>query len=493
MNINYQQSLKRPENLMLKEKEMREEMKNSLQREQMAERLSERRKEADRLLESRWLNEPEIGEGIDKMYENNPDKARSLAFALQMQEAHLQDLTETQISSTFQTTPENLMRVVRLGYPNSVRGELFMDFQMETARDSIYYLSPVYGKTKRGATASNVTHESAAYRYGSEIEEDSFAETPNDVITDFTVTVANAPIRPFNVRIIQDDEIIAQDDGSGNIVGALLASGTVNYTTGAIAVSFSAAPATGTIFVVETYYDSEVEASYDELGSIELQLKDYQFRVRPYPLVASWSKMTELLIGTTLNIDAEEALVSGAADELKKSLDYIAIREAWRGSKKNTTVTFDIDGAVGESEIDRAMAISRAINQASDVMYNSINRGGVTKIVGGPDAVSYLMLHRRFNAAGRQPMVGAHRVGSLDGVDVYKAPQNIVDNDTLLCIYKNELNPEDVSVACGTLVPLYRTDNTEFKELYSETGLCHFGDIKTLQSAYLVRLQLQNL
>jgi hypothetical protein len=52
------------------------------------------------------------------------------------------------------------------------------------------------------------------------------------------------------------------------------------------------------------------------MGSIELQLRDYQFRVKPWPLYVSWSKMTELLINTTLNIDAEDALIRGASDEL---------------------------------------------------------------------------------------------------------------------------------------------------------------------------------
>lgn len=478
---------------------MRKEMQESLNKEVMAERISERRKEADRLLESRWLKEPELGEGVEKMYEANPDKARNLAFALQLQENHLQSLTETEISSTFQTTPQNLMRVVRLGYPNSVRGELFMDFQMETARDSIYYLSPVYGKSKRGAIAGNVTHESGAHRYASEIEQEEADETPDgSSVVQFTKTFANVPLRPFTVKVMVADsgspelgEVIAQDDGAGNLVGPAVSSGSVNYATGAITITLTAATVapSGSVVVFEYNYDSEVAGSYPELGSIELQLKDYQFRVKPYPLWASWSKMTELLIGTTLNIDAEEALVQGAADELKKSLDYMAIKEAYRGSKKNDVVTFNRNGAVGESEVDRAMAFSRAINQASDTMFNKVNRGGVTKMVGGPDAVSYLMLHRRFQA-DRQPMVGAHKVGSLDGVDIYKAPKSIVPDNEILAIYKNELNPEDVAMACGTLVPLYRTNNQEFKELYSETGLAHFGDQKVLQPNYLVRIEM---
>jgi hypothetical protein len=53
--------------------------------------------------------------------------------------------------------------------------------------------------------------------------------------------------------------------------------------------------------------------------------------------------------------------------------------------------------------------------------------------------------------------------------------------------------PEDVSIACGTLIPLYKTQKLEYKNLYSEQGLAHFGDLKVLQPGYLVRIVLSNL
>jgi len=472
---------------------MRQNMNEALLKEQMAQKLSERVVLGDRLLESKWLNAPIVGEGLSELYTESPEKARNVAFALSMQEAHMNELTETQISSTFQTSPENLLRVVRLGYPNSVKGEIFTDYQMETAKDSIYYLSPVYSASKRGAVAGEVTHESSSYRFASEIEQDAVSETPDGAVKTFTVDIANVPLRPFTIKVLVDEEVVAVDNGAGSLVGAKITAGTVNYTSGAVSVTLVTAPVASTDVIIESNYDSEDASNYEDLGHIELQLKDYQFRVKPYPLAASWSKMTELLLGTSFNIEAEEALVGAAADELKKSLDFLAIKEGYRGSKKNDVVNFDATGAVGESEVDRAMAVSRAINNASDTMFDKVQRGGVTKIVGGPSAVSYLQLHRRFNAGGKQPMVGAHRVGSLDGVDIYKAPKTIIPTDELLCVYKNEQNKEDVAVINGTLVPLFKTNNMEFKQRYTETGLAHYGDIKTLQPSYLVRIKIANL
>jgi hypothetical protein len=114
-------------------------------------------------------------------------------------------------------------------------------------------------------------------------------------------------------------------------------------------------------------------------------------------------------------------------------------------------------------------------------------------LVGGPSAVSYVKLHKRFDGSNRQPRVGIYREGSLDGVDIYKAPADIVPNNELLAIYRNEDVPEDVSVAFGTLIPLYKTMSLEYKEMYTENGIAFFGDAKVLQPKYLQRIALQNL
>ena len=476
-------------------KEMREASntaQNSIQKERMAEEMSRRNAYADHLLE-KWQKTPVIGEGIKNLRDMNESKARNLAFVLQNEEEHLARLTETQISSAFQTTPENVMRIVRFAYPNSVRGEIFLEWGMETARDSIYYLHPVYGKTLRGATAGGRILETPEYRYPTEIEVESFDQAADGSTQKaFTHTTTITPFRPFTAKVLVNGVPVANDDGAGNIQGNGVV-GTANYTSGVVEVTFTTAPANGATVEVEYSYDSEVATNYSEIGSIELQLRDYQFRAMPKPLYISWSKMTELLLNTTLNIDAEESLIRGASDEFKKALDFEAVAMGWRTAKGHTAVEVDCKGAVGEPEVDRMNAFSKAIESAGDLMYDQLLRGGVTKMVGGPKAIAQIQLHSRFDTSNRQPKVGIYRVGSLDGIDVYKAPSSIIPNDQIMCVYRNELVPEDVSIAFGTLVPLYKTQTLEFKEFYKETGMAIFGDSKVLQPAYLQRIQLNNM
>lgn len=476
---------------MRREMVVNESSRNQLIREQMGIQLSERNAQADRLLE-KWAKTPSVGEGIRELRDLNEAKARNLAFILENEETHLTNLTETQISSAFQTTPENVMRIVRYAYPNSVRGEVFLEWGMQTARDSIYYMHAIHGKTLRDTTRGNRVLETPDYRYPTEVTVDSANETADGSVTTFTGTASVFPLRPYTFKVLVNGVPSAVDDGAGNLMGAGI-TGTVNYTTGVINAVFGTAPKAGVTVEFEYNYDSEVEDHYGDIGSIELQLKDYQFRVKPKPLYISWSKMTELLLNTTLNIDAEEALIRGASDEFKKALDFEAMAMGWRVAKSHDAVMFDCKGAVGEPEVDRMNAFSKAIEQAGDLMLDSLMRGGVTKMVGGPKAISQIMLHSRFDASNRQPKVGIYRAGSLDGIDIYKAPSQVIPNDQIMCVYKNELIPEDVSIAFGTLIPLYKTQTLEFKEFYKETGLATFGDSRVLQPTYIQRIQLNNM
>jgi len=469
---------------------MRKKMEEKVVLEERAELLSERKQRGNELFEI-WSKEKGVGEGLKELRDKDENKAIGAAIVLENQAQHLQALTETQISNAFQTTPENVLRIVRLGYPNSVRGEIFSDYPMVTARDSVYYLSPVYSASKRGATIDTVTHESPSYRYSSEVEEEEMTDAGAQTVYD--LTVANAPLRPFSVKIFVNEEPVAVDDGAGNIVGTLLSAGSVNYDTGVTQITFN--PAIGGGDVVLMAYNFDSEATTGEIQSVELQLRDYQLRAKPHPLYVSWTKMTELLLGTTLDIDVESSLVAGAADELKKSLDFAAVKMAYRHSLKNALVTFNADFAAAgaDSEIAHAQSLTRTIAAAGKTIYNAVQRGGVNVIVAGVDACSYLTLHDKFDATGLQPEIGIYRIGTFLGKPVYQAPTSIIPADEMLGIWRNPNESADMAILFGSLIPLYESTTLEYARGYSEKGLFHFGDSKVLNSNYLVRMKLNNL
>jgi len=455
---------------------------------------------ADRLIEN-WSKRTDIvGKEFQEKAHNNMSKFRNLAIVLENTEQYLSRISETVISSNYQMMPQNVMRVVRLGYGNSIRGEIFNEWAMETMRDSIWYVKPTYKDTLRDGVAGTVTHETSTNRYSSEIEIESLG-TGDDSTNTFTPTMTKTPIRPYKVFVLRNDVLVAQDDGSGifeDLVTGTLAgsvSSTITYASGAVSVTFASAPLTTDTIQIRYLVDTEVVANYDELGPLDLVLTDHQFRPDVHPLEVSWSKKSEFLIGTTLDTSIEDTLTIAAAQELKKSADFRALREGYRNAKSNTLIQYNADWkSAGANSLDaHAQTVQHVFSRASNAIYSELQRGGVSAIYGGADAIAYLELNRKFVKDNKAVKVGGYKYGTLDGTPVFMVPSNIVPNDELVTSWVNEQNPTDVGVSIGVFLPMATTDRLTFKNLQTEYSIFSYEDIKTLNSKYCRRIKFLNL
>lgn len=466
----------------------------------------DRTKLAEMLID-KWAKVPglNLGKKLYDLYEENPSKASNLAIILENQEKYLRTLTETVISDTFITTPQNVVKVIRLGYPNSVANDLFTVWGMESYKDTMYKIETKYSSSNRDATAAATMYESAANRYASEIEETAVSVSATD---DFTATLTPHPIRPFTVAIYAGASAttvrqIAIDNGSGIFVGAdttypldTVTPSTINYTSGVYNITFNGALAgTETVFI-RYNLDGEDSTLYSELDDIDIALVAYDFRAVPYPIAFSWSKMTEFAMNDKLGTQAEEVLVQACADELKKSIDFISTIMANRASNWTTAVEFDTDfsSAGSDSDIAHAQSLKAAIRNAGLKTYASLQRGGVTDIVAGAKASSYIEKHLLFKADGNQPEVGMYKYGHLGTTNVYVAPASVVATDEILCLYKNSaVDNADSVVNIGSYIPLYRTPTIEYKNRQKESSITFFGDIRTVEPKYATKVKLLNL
>lgn len=475
---------------------------------------NERSARADRLIE-KWSKVPEIGSGLKAMSES---KARNTAILLENQVHYLSKLTETQYSNAFSATPENMIRLVRLAYPNSIRDKLFTEFAMETAKDSIKYIKPVYtaasgayaGAADRNHTdgftfnSTKVTYEDTEDKFPTEMARGVIADAAADV----TITFADTEWGTNGANLIDGYGVIY--DTNGDVMAMQNRSGTWVVNTGSLC-DFVAGDITGPVNGVYTVansvhtlygkafarYNSEVDLTGTYLGEIELVMTDYQFKVRPITLGVTWTTLSELVLDSTVGVSTEETLMDAAGQEIKKALDFRAVRIALEAAATNgyATVEFDAEAGAGtdDSYIATAQTISQAVMQVGNVIYNNIKRGGVSRIVGGPAAVTYLMLNAGWSNKGAQPRIGGYQVGMLNDIPVFMVPNDVIDDDILLCVWKNENNEADVSVAFGTLVPFFSTGSLQRKNFYKEAGLASYGDYQVLNQKYFGKIQIKNI
>lgn len=447
---------------------------------------------------------------------------------------------------------ENMLRLIRLGYPNSIRDKVFTVFSMETAHDSIKYILPVYSRSTTGNDLSekfdkefdvddiydNVMYESTESRYATELVDVAnigkgadFTSASGVVVTfkdgafdaDGSAYIDGSAV--FYVVVDGKRHALAIQDAAGTwFVGNDVMVGTSGVdsvylrakaysvaTNGkATSVSFELEERTGDAayapcadvtsyeFAAIGRYDSERDLIGDYMGEVELTMKDYHFRPRPISLGVTWTQLTELVLDTSFGVSAEEMLMDAAGQEIKKSLDFQAVKFGSNVQKvraAENTVVFD--AAAGDATKDSywhtAQLIGQAISRVGDLQLNAFNRGGVSALVAGPAACNYLALNQSWSDRGRMPAIGGHKFGEIGGIPVFKVPSSIVPDNEILTTWKNDQNENDVSIAIGTLMPFWTSGAIQRKHLYKEAAIARFEDMQALQPKYLGRIIIKNI
>lgn len=498
-----------------------------------------------------WSGVPGIG---DKMGNFDEATQRNLACYLDNQAAHMSRLTETQISSSFSGfTPENMLRLVRLAMPNVVRSKIFTEFAMETARDSIKYIKPVYSKTQNGNTlkdraddyarifedadefndinnpdARRAVYETTADRINQEL---ATVPAESDGLTfKFVTPETNATpeskkwglkgenyIDGYGV-VYGDDEkdVVAVQDKRTKVfyiageytdlVKSVTVSGKAGDTP-TVKVELQDSKTLPDEKTLHAYarFDSEGDFTGDYLGEVEIKMSDYEFKPRPTSIGVTWSQLSELTLDSSFGVSAEEYLVTYAAATIKQELDFRAIRIGYMGAKTNPAayhVVFDAaynttnvgeSGGTKEGYRDNAQTFLSAVSTIGDVMYNDIKRGGVSRLVCGPSAATYIRLITQFTNKGAMPAEGAHQIGELDGIPTFRVPNEIIPTNEILTIWKNPSNDADIAIAFGTFVPFFSTGVIQRKNFYKEAGLATYGDWQILNRRYLALITIKNL
>jgi hypothetical protein len=466
----------------------------------------------DRLVEE-WDKRPE-GQYLSAVYGKSPTRARNAALLLENQRRHMLYIREsgTQISSAFGTTPENVLRIVRIGVANSNRADIFTEWALTSTNDALYYVDGVYGTTTQGATAGQRIYDFGANSANYASSFTTISGTPNvgdgSTVT-FTGTFSPTNVKPFSVQIIVGNTFVGTDDGAGSLVGTpdgsggtttTVASGTINYTSGAFSVTLTSAPATGVAIQAQAVWDAENSNNYSSVNDIQLKVFKRPFHLYMHPVTLSYSKMTELVFETTGLGDFDEQIVKRAGDEIAKRRDYKAFQLAKRVANQNAAFTFDADPASGndDNDFNHAQRILTTINNISGSIFDSLKRGQVTKIVGNPIAVNYLKKHLQWKPDSSQMRVGAsYLAGKLDDIDVYVTPS---DNSTvagtsssgeLICVYKNPQEEGEPSLAFGTLTELSAA--LDYPNLYRQVSLATVEGENVIQPGFVRLLSISNI
>ena len=257
-------------------------------------------------------------------------------------------------------------------------------------------------------------------------------------------------------------------------------------------------------------FESENDIEGKHIGEVNLFMSVYELRPRRTSIGVSWTKLAEITLDSTFNTQVDDLLLSSAADVIHGQLDLQAFKDAYAISKTNPKsycIEFDAKGKATEapksddatmftysldSYVATANTFASAIELAGAALYTDIKRGAINKLVVGVSVAPYLKLMAGFVPTGLQTPAGVYRIGELDGIEVYKAPVEVIPHDEVLCVFKNEKVENDVALVYGTLVP-FVSSKLEYPTFYTRAGLASFGDKAILNPKYLARIVVKNL
>lgn len=487
-----------------------------------------------------WSRIPKIGAGLTQLPEA---VARNTAINLQTQAASMAKMTEAQLSTSFQGfTPENMLRLVRLAMPNTCRNKVFTEFAMESAKDSIKYIKPVYSKTVHDGDLHDKHTSNTAGAYGdasqykdtyNDINEDDFQRALYENTEDrFTQELINIPAEGEggNTFVIPAEAV---DGGNPFVYAAKLLKGYMkvydgdetrpiaeenkrtgnffyntaeypdakveveNQTDGSIKITVTAENAED--IKVFARFDLEDDFLGDNLGEIELVMSDYKFEPRPTTIGVTWSQLAEITLDASFGLSAQDMLVTYAGDAIRINLDLRSFKLAYGVARSNKDYIVEFDAAYGNGEniegyFHTAQTFPSAVDTVTDVMVNDINRGGVSRMVAGFSAGSYLKLVKgTFSEKGRQSAKGIYQIGEFGGIPTFKAPSSIIPTNEIMCVWKDDENEGDVAIAFGTLIPFFNTGIIQRKNFYKEAGLATYGDWAVMNRRYLALIRIKGL
>lgn len=344
---------------------------------------------------------------------------------------------------------------------------------------SIKYIKPVYSKTVNGGDLHDKHTANTAGAYGdasqykesyNDINEDDFQRALYENTEDrFTQELINVP----GTNGVFTIPATAADDGNPAVCAAKLIKGYMkiydgdethpiaeeNKRTGNFFVNTEEYPeakvevteADGAVTVTVTgvtsdniqcfaRFDLEDDFLGDNLGEIELVMSDYKFEPRPTTIGVTWSQLAEITLDASFGLSAQDMLVTYAGDAIRINLDLRSFKLAYGVARSNKDYVVEFDAAYGKGEniegyFHTAQTFPSAVDTVTDVMVNDINRGGVSRMVAGFSAGSYLKLVKgTFSEKGRQAAKGIYQIGEFGGIPTFKAPSSIIPTNEIMCV-----------------------------------------------------------
>lgn len=280
-------------------------------------------------------------------------------------------------------------------------------------------------------------------------------------VTSGTGSAAYTPILPGSVTIVYNDTKYV-DDSNGGFVdasGSKLANASIDYATGAIAI-------TGvTANVVATYeYDNETVGPDDngnygaKMGKVYLMQDEINLIAKAHELACYWSVYSAFAAstewGTNIGDMAKEAAISELTAEINTDCFKKLADAATYKPQFNWDAAPVLSGAVVPSDYLNMFKLK--LGQAAASIYQQTRLARPNKLIVGTTAAEYIQMIDGFVADSTNDTVGPYKLGKLGQFDTIIVDPNY-DPNTWVMLCKGA-DIQHSSALFGEYMPMVATD-----------------------------------
>jgi len=321
---------------------------------------------------NKWMPQKDAhGRALDM----NPYRKYCLAQLFENQLGELKQFREKHLLGEDTTTVNSApfikytFPLLRRVWPSLIAPEIVGIQPMSAPVGAVFYFELKYGDNKGAVASGDKLVKNFNRAYSSEYIDGESLGTGDGVATVFASTLDWTPVRASTVTVTAGS-ISGTDNGSGVIAGTGI-SGTVNYVSGAISVTLSAAPANGV--AVSATYQYNTEGS-SKIPTVNVDIALVAVTAKSRKIKALWSSEAADDLKALHGVDAEQELVAGVGSELALEIDREIIDDIKNGATGAST-TYNMTVPSGVRELDHIRGMLTPLTLISNQIGKNTLRG----------------------------------------------------------------------------------------------------------------------
>ncbi len=360
----------------------------------------------------------------------------------------------------------------------------FMDIVAGSSKGQTAQGSKLYNATLGPIPTSNYTSEQVTNEGG---------PSTNGSTTNFSYNLSYIPVRPGTVTLTAvtgaGTTMTVNDDGQGNLVGNVGAASTVNYQTGAVNVTWSTAPASGTAANFGSTYEYISEGNNNR-PQLDVRLSSTTVVARNWSITTDWSVEAAQDLQQLHGMSLEKIILDYTNNRIQQDIQNSIIGQLLIQASAGT-LSWSRTPPSGVQYYFHKQQIRDTISLAKASIRQATRRFMPNWCICDPQFAAVLRVVEGFtNKPVPANIGGIYEIGSIDGLRVYENPDmnflpynRTADNVGLAILGHKGDNFIEAGFVFAPYLGIYATSTYTLQDMVQRKGIMYRAGLKMIESA----------